>query len=100
MRSMKTIDLVKETRALLKKGWTKGANARNVGRKEVTYSSPDAVSFCVNGAMHRATKGNFTLYTRVHNALTSANPNVPNLSWNLIGYNDSSRNKDRVVKVV
>ena len=41
-------------RALIEKGWTKDASARNAARASVSEYRADACAFCTMGALHRA----------------------------------------------
>lgn len=48
------IAVAEQAAALIKGGWTRGAEARDAGRKAVFASSPDAKHFCAIGALLRA----------------------------------------------
>jgi hypothetical protein len=50
------LQLLKDARALItpENAWTQGANARDANDKQVFARSPDAVSFCMFGALVRA----------------------------------------------
>jgi hypothetical protein len=49
-----TKDILIEARELIAKGWTQGANARDLQGKIVDESDEAAVCFCVYGAISRA----------------------------------------------
>lgn len=61
-------DKLREARALIERGWTQGAFARNGSGHAVTYESGDASCFCVAGALLRATNG-FSEFERAVAAL-------------------------------
>lgn len=46
--------LLTYARALIEKGWTKGASARNAARASVSEYSAAACAFCTIGALRRA----------------------------------------------
>ena len=54
---MDTIEVLQQARALLArpKGWTRKSNARDAKGKAVNLDAPDAVSFCMTGAMRHVT---------------------------------------------
>ena len=48
-------EIFKKTRSLVAKGWTQGAYARDAnGRWSVSIDDPEAVYFCITGALSRA----------------------------------------------
>lgn len=51
---MNAIDILKEARALVERGWTQNAMARDEYGAVVDYQDDAATCFCMNGAMWRA----------------------------------------------
>lgn len=54
---MKTIDILREARALIAKGWAQGAFARDKCGSKVLHYSPDACAWCLSGALRAAWGG-------------------------------------------
>lgn len=92
------VDLLKRTRALLRKGWTQGTYARSKGGRKVSHDSKSAVSFDLYGAVNRAAAeiaGN--LFSPVVRLLKRCLP-----AWETIDtFNDApGRKKSEVIAVV
>lgn len=50
----KEITLLKQARAIVEKGWARGALAMDAQGRTVGVKSPEACSFCLSGALIRA----------------------------------------------
>jgi hypothetical protein len=57
-----TVSALQEVLKLLRKGWTKGANARDKSGEEVPSRAPTAVKWCLNGAILCVGKGKARKY--------------------------------------
>jgi|ERR1700744_1640087 len=103
---MKTVDVLIGAKALIEKGWTKGANARTANGHGISSTNPNAVKFCLNGAILRASNGSSRAYEHSSKALNFALKSVPYVQKNTsiysgyVEYNDKSKNKDRIVKLL
>lgn len=75
---------VKETlqraKQYIEQGWTQKANARLAYGKEVNSLAPDAVSWCIGGAISRAMRCDEDYQTRW--AFSAFVPNKDIVAWN------------------
>ena len=62
---MSSLRILKEARALVEKGWTQNADARNKRGAECPKFDKHASAWCITGAMDAASYKRFTLSSRV-----------------------------------
>ena len=87
---------------LIPKAWARGTEARDGAGNEVCFDSPKATCFCALGAL-AAAKQDLNMSATVHDRARTAlqqeiqrNPRL--LNTTIAGFNDSSREKYRVVE--
>ena len=82
-----SVRILREMKALLSGGWTKGAPARDAAGASVRADSPKAVSFCLIGAGERALRNlgrsecDF-YYTSAFRALSPEKSSCSIAAWN------------------
>lgn len=100
--SPRTQTIVKVLRAaarIVNKGWTQGTFARDAQNRYVEYDSPEAVKFCMSGALSRAALELKVScdYDGAVRAIRSSSP----IRRGLPGYNDDvSRTKTQVSRAL
>lgn len=76
------LQVLKDVRALLRQGWCRGSFAKDRQGNHVSFSSPDADSFCLSGAIMRS--GGFD--------------SLRALFWDCIGYKGIAEFNDKSTK--
>lgn len=89
-KGMKTVTVLKKSRALLDKGWTQGWFAKDENGCHVDYGAHNATYFCIAGAVYR-TVGVATApgSSDAMDALTAVAP--AQYKFSLSQYNDAPR---------
>jgi hypothetical protein len=68
---------LRRAKALIKKGWCKGSFARDKNGMGVPFNSPQAVKFCMLGAVYRAAgSSSNNLATDLYHILCKVMPNT------------------------
>lgn len=87
---MTIVEVLRAVRELLSvpERWTQGAFARQEDKTQVNAEDPEAVCFCIRGAIHRVAVNH---YEEARAACKLLEEGVPEYSkaWGLSGYNDS-----------
>lgn len=76
---------LRQMRVLLSNGWIQGRYAQDKEGQPCAFDSPTATAFCLAGAFHRVSKGQFDdVYHRLICAMT-----MPENHEGLVSYNDT-----------
>lgn len=87
---------LKKARKLIDKGWTKGAFARTKSGKECFSQSPNAVKFCLLGAVSSVFLDS-SGYDHAKKALART---LPNSELGIAQFNDNCKNKQQVLDLI
>ena len=92
---MKSSTILKNALTKIKKGWCKGAGARNKNNKPVEWKSIQATKYCVVGAIFSTKFATYYEQEKAHVCFFSANNIPPNVTatWN----DNKKRTKKQVV---
>jgi hypothetical protein len=83
---------------IIERGWTKGAAARDCNGESCGVDSPDAVAWCLMGAMVLA-ETELKMSAHWHRELRNT-LRVENLRMGLATFNDSCESKDEVIALI
>ena len=94
------IKVLKRAKNLIKKGWTQDAYARNVDGTKVEPTDPDAVKFCMRGALYRACRDfdSEISMSRTYDYLHKIHYK-DDKSLSLVDINDGAKTKKEVIDV-
>lgn len=108
--NIETLKILKDARALIEKGWTWGTEARDKNGRPVGVHFPEAVRFCLLGAVNAADSRADRIHARLkaRQFLSEALALLPSAertpkggapTFSLIGFNDDLRSKAKVLKL-
>lgn len=83
-------ELLTKARNKIKKGWTRGAYARNKYGKEIFWHSKNACRFCAVGAVKRMSKDD----KLIEKALSELRRRLPDNYGTITCYNDQHKKED------
>lgn len=97
-------ELLADTRALIRKGWTQNAYARDKDDNITYIADQHACSWCLTGALHRASLDSSTLgknFMLVHQRLEVRQLLEAHANGSLSSFNDSpKRTKEDVLALI